>query len=106
MSFVEIYNTRIELPEVPEQIESWGTEDILEQYWRRRELPSFFELVEYDRDGNALLNYEQQKYAAEEVKRCKEGFCFMNRGVPTYITGKNYFYLQWWKLEDDIYPLS
>jgi hypothetical protein len=28
----------------------------------------------------------------------------MNRGVPTYITGKNYFYLQWWKLEDDIYP--
>jgi hypothetical protein len=28
----------------------------------------------------------------------------MSNGVLTYITGKHYFYLQWWKLEDDIYP--
>lgn len=38
------------------------------------------------------------------MKRCKEGFTFLNNGVKTFITGKYYFYLQWWKLEDDIHP--
>ena len=103
---IEIYHTIIELPEQPsiENIENWGTENPLEQYWRRRELPSYLEQVEYDKDGNALLDSKQREYALEEVRRCKDGFWFMNRGIPTYITGKNYFYLQWWKLEDDIYP--
>jgi len=103
---ITIYHTEIELPKQPsiEEIENWGVNDISEQYWRRRELPGYFELVEYDKDGNALLNYEQRDYAVEEVKRCREGFWFMNNGNPTYITGRNYFYLQWWKLEDDIYP--
>lgn len=106
MSDIQIYNTVIPLPEQPpiEGIECWGTDNPLEQYWRRRELPDFFELVEYDKEGNALLNARQREYAIEEVRRCKEGFWFMSRGIPTYITAKNYFYLQWWKLEDDIYP--
>ena len=94
---VIIYNTEITLPEVPEHIEDWGTSDPLKQYWRRRDLPSHLEQVEYDKEGNALLDGKQREYALEEVRRCKEGFWFMNKGVPTYITGKNYFYLQWWK---------
>ena len=101
---VYIYNTEIELPEAPENIEDWGTDSPLEQYWQRKPLPAYFEQVEYDRDGNALLDSRQMQYASEEVRRCKDGFWFMNRGIPTYITGKNYFYIQWWKLEDDIYP--
>ena len=103
---ITIYHTEIELPEQPpiEEIESWGVDDISEQYWRRKDLPEYFEEVEYDREGNALLNERQREYAIEEVRRCKNGFWFMNNGNPTYITGKNYFYLQWWKLEDDCYP--
>lgn len=103
---IYIYNTEIVLPEQPpiEEIECWGTDDISEQYWRRRPLPEFFELVEYDKSGDALLDNRQREYAMEEVRRCKEGFWFMNNGTPIYITGKNYFYLQFWKLEDDIYP--
>ena len=103
---ITIYHTEVALPEQPhiEQIECWGTDERTEQYWRRRELPGYFELVEYDKEGNALLNSEQRDYAVEEVRRCKNGFWFMNNGIPTYITGRNYFYLQWWKLEDDIYP--
>lgn len=106
MSFIDIYNTKIQLPELTNDIsvEDWGESDIKEQYWRRRELPSFFELVEYDKEGNALLTEQQRIYAVEEVRRCKEGFWFMNNGEATYITGKHYFYLMWWKLEDDIYP--
>jgi hypothetical protein len=103
---ITIYNTDIELPEQPpiEDIECWGTDDISEQYWRRHPLPEFFEQVEYDKNGDALLDSRQREYAIEQVNRCKDGFWFMNNGIPTYITGKNYFYLQFWKLEDDIYP--
>ena len=104
MAKIEIYNTLIELPEQPEEIECWGTDDPSEQYWRRKPLPEFFESVEYDKNGDALLDSRQREYAMEQVSRCRDGFWFMNNGNPTYITGKNYFYLQFWKLEDDIYP--
>ncbi len=106
MSKLLIYGVDIELPEQPhiEEIENWGTGNPIEQYWRRRDLPNYFEQVEYNKEGDALLDSKQRDYAREEVKRCKEGFWFLNNGIPTYITGKNYFYLQWWKLEDDIYP--
>lgn len=104
---INIYGTLITLPDLKEGefIESWGTDNPKEQYWRRKELPEIFDTdIKFDADGAAVLNYEQKKYAAEEVRRCKKGFWLYIKGVPTYITGKNYFYLQWWKLEDDIYP--
>ena len=100
---IKIYGVEINLPPVPDEIENWGTDIASEQYWRRRELPKFFESVEYDKEGNALLDLEQSEFAAREVDRCRKGFWFYNNGVPTFLTGKHYFYLQWWKLEDDIY---
>jgi hypothetical protein len=106
MMQVNIYGSLIEVPDIGRagKIEDWGTNDHAEQYWRRRELPDFFEEVEFDKDGNVLLSEEQEVYAREEVRRCRDGLHFLNNGVLTYITGKHYFYLQWWKLEDDIYP--
>jgi hypothetical protein len=102
---IDVYGSLITLPESDKTyVETWGTDDSKLQKWRRKELPDFFDNVNKDEDGNALLNSEQSEYAKEEVRRCKEGFYFMNNGILTYITGKNYFYLQWWKLEDDIYP--
>lgn len=106
MSFLEIYGTKINLPERSSDtyIEDWGTDNPKEQYWRRKDLPNYFSLVEYDKDGNAILNVQQREYALTEVDRCRNGFWFFNNGIETYISGKNYFYLQWWKLEDDVYP--
>lgn len=106
MSFIEIYGTKINLPTVEENtyIENWGSNNPKEQYWKRKELPNYFNQVEYDKEGNAILNAQQREYATLEVDRCNNGFWFYNNGVKTYITGKNYFYLQWWKLEDDVYP--
>lgn len=104
---VSIYGTNISLPELnsSDNVENWGIDDPKEQYWRRKELPAIFDDdIKFDADGAAILNVEQKKYAKEEVRRCKVGFWFYIKGVATYITGKNYFYLQWWKLEDDIYP--
>jgi len=101
---VDIYGSLITLPETQSYVEYWGTDNPKLQKWQRRDLPDFFNDIRKDDEGNALLDTRQSEYAKEEVRRCKEGFCFMNNGVLTYITGKHYFYLQWWKLEDDIYP--
>lgn len=102
---INIYGTLVETPYEQHlyHVENWGTNNPHDQYWRRRELPLFFDTVEYDKNKNLLLTPEQEDYAREEVRRCKQGFYFLNNGEVTYITGKHYFYLQWWKLEDDIY---
>ncbi len=106
MALIEIYGTLCSTPEITDEtfIEDWGySHDHTKQYWRRKELPDYFGIVEYDKEGNAILNQRQREYALQEVKRCKEGFWFMNNGTPIFLTGKHYFYLMWWKLEDDIY---
>lgn len=105
MLSVNIYGQLCYYPDAPPDslIEGWDLPKS-EQYWRRKELPDYFDLINYDEDKNALLTPQQRAYAQIEVRRCKEGYWFFNNGVPTYITGKNYFYLQWWKLEDDIHP--
>jgi len=100
---INVYDTDIELPD-DSDIETWGTDIAQDQFWRRKELPAFFELVEFDKEGNALLTSQQMQYAFEEVRRCREGFWFMNNGIKTYITGKHYFYMTYWKLENDIFP--
>jgi len=102
-----IYGVDVKIPELKdgEYIEDWGYPDTPSmQFWRRIELPSFFSKVDFDSDGNALLSYEQREYAQEQVRRCKIGFTFYNNGTPVYIPGKYYFYLNFWKLEDDVYP--
>lgn len=101
---VDIYGTLVNVPDTPSYIETWGTDNPKLQKWQRKEIPDYFDDVKKDEDGNALLNEQQSEYAKEEVRRCKEGFYFMSNGKLIYITGKYYFYLQWWKLEDDIYP--
>lgn len=101
---INIYGNDILLPEPPPINEIYGNElPISEQYWKRMELPEYFETVSYNKEGDLLLTPQQQVYASEEVRRCREGFWFMNKNKPTFITGKHYFFLQWWKLEDDIY---
>jgi len=105
MTTITIYGTNVNIPDFKEgtPIEDWETSDPNEQFWRRKELPDYFDLVKYDADKNPLLDVRQTEYAKNEVYRCINGFWFYNKGVPTYITGKNYFYLQWWKLENDIH---
>src|SRR5688572_9652381 len=101
MLYVDVYGSLAYTPDNPLEtlIAGWG-KGSLEQIWKRRELPSSFNRIEYDEDGNALLTTEQEQFAREEVIKCREGYWFFNNGAPTYITGKNYFYLNWWKLED------
>lgn len=105
MLAVDIYGSLVHLPEppLPDIIDGWQIPQ-KEQKWVRKELPDFFDDVKVDKEGVAFLTPEQKRYAAKEVERCRNGYWFYSNGLATYITGKNYFYLQWWKLEDDIFP--
>lgn len=105
MYSVDVYGTLCYTPDNPLEtlIEGWG-KPREEQKWVRKELPSIFKNIEYDENGNALLTPQQEQYAAQEVRRCKEGYYLFINGRLTYITPKHYFYLQWWTLEDDINP--
>lgn len=103
--YQEIYNTRIRIPEKPieEKILNWD-KPIEKQMWIREELPSIFDRVQYDKNGDLVLTEEQEEYAAEEVRRCKEGVWIYINGEAKYLPKKYYFYLQWWVLEDSTRP--
>lgn len=100
----KIFNTEIRIPEPKEgvYVETW--EGYEKQKWHREELPSSLDGIKVEKGKNLNLDEQQTSYIKEQIRRCKEGFYFMNNKVLTYITGKHYFYIQWWKLEDDIYP--
>lgn len=98
---VEVYHTRITLPDVPpdEEIENWGTDNPAEQYWRRKPLPPIFKILHREGD-NIILTPEQEAFAERELDRIKNGFwCFIN-GKRTWLPGLLYYYLQYWTLEN------
>ena len=89
-----------------------------EQFFRRTLFPTWWkeernnELV---KQKELLKNKSKNKYISPrcEIFRVQEwnrrlyGYWFMNNGVPTYITGKNYFYLNWCQFDhegNDGYP--
>ena len=100
-----IYGTQCKLPDVPphEEILNWDKpkED---QMWVRKELPDFFDKVEYTKAGDLILTEEQEEYAIQELERCKKGTWVYINGNPYFLTRKYYFYLQWWTLEDGSRP--
>lgn len=69
-----------------------------EQYWEREPLPkqlsriqSIFQWNDMPSEfKNRWVDYIEQQFDSRE-----EGAWFMNNGVPTYITGSHWMYLQW-----------
>lgn len=51
-------------------------------------------------EGRAVNNSEQIQYIAEELDRIVNGEWVMINGVPTYLNGDSYFFLQWFILHD------
>lgn len=102
---IEIYGTSVKIPEAPrdEECINYGLPR-KEQKWKRTPLPSFFDVVEYDKSGNLSLTPQQEEYAIEEVKRCKNGIWIFIGGRKRYIPKRYYFYLQYYTLEDGTAP--
>lgn len=71
-----------------------------QQYWERIGLPEDWErkraeekrIQEYN---PSHIDPDLEEYRAQAWQRRLEGMWFLNDGVPTYITGLHYFYLNW-----------
>jgi hypothetical protein len=96
----EIQNLRIALPEIDNPYKRSNKK--LEQYWEvfkpRPELKKIKTIFDWKAYPEAF-KLKLHDYIDEEFKRREEGFWFYNKGIPTYITGTHYMYLQWSKID-------
>jgi len=97
---IEIQNLRIALPKANEPFKR--SENKAEQYWEKQEYPkqlsrikSRFDWEDYPSD----FKEEWFDYIDNEFRKRDEGYWFYNNGVPTYVTGTHYMYLQWSKID-------
>ena len=93
----EIQNFQIALPKQPKKINKFDDDkwEVTEQPKALKRIKTIFDWKEYPNDfKNQYIDYIE-----EEFKRRDEGFWYYNKGVPTYITGTHYMYLQWSKID-------
>ena len=91
-----IQNLKIALPKIADPHE------FKKNTWARIDYPKELEKIKSVFEWNQMPEYFKEKYydyIDEEFKRRDEGFSFVNKGNPTYITGSHYMYLQWSKID-------
>lgn len=69
-----------------------------EQYWERKDLPKELSRIQSIFHWNDMPSEFKNRwvdYIEGEFDYRDQGCWFMNNGVPTYITGSHYMYLQW-----------
>jgi hypothetical protein len=96
----EIQNLRIALPLIDESFKRSPKKE--EQYWEQLKIPKELEKIKSVFDWNKYPDSFKERwydYVDHEFKRREEGFSFYNNGIPTYITGTHYMYLQWSKID-------
>lgn len=94
---VEISGLKIALPLEPKKCFQRHTSAV-EQYWERQELPKDLQKIPSIFQWNNKPKEFKDKwvdYIEQEFDYREQGFWFKNNGVPTYITGSHYMYLQW-----------
>tara|TARA_R100000781_G_scaffold55254_1_gene35978 strand:- start:5764 stop:8010 length:2247 start_codon:yes stop_codon:yes gene_type:complete len=72
------------------------------QYWVRFSYPKILDRIKSIFQWNEMSNVFKQQwinYIEKEFDRREKGMWFMNNGIPTYITGTHYMYLQWTKID-------
>ena len=93
----EIQNFQIALPKAPKKSHKFDSDqwEVTEQPKALQRIKTIFDWKEYPDDfKNQYIDYIE-----EEFKKRDEGFWYYNKGVPTYITGTHYMYLQWSKID-------
>ena len=98
---IELQNLIIALPKPPKNIYS-RSKDTKKQYWEKLDYPKELQSIKSIFDWRNYPEEQKDKwfdYIDEEFKKREEGFWFINNGIPTYITGTHYMYLQWSKID-------
>jgi len=92
----EIQNLVIALPKATDVVKNEGNK------WKAAEYPKELKNIKTVFDWK---NYSEQfkekwyDYIEEEFQRREKGYWFFNKDKPTYITGTQYMYLQWSKID-------
>ena len=93
---IEIENLKIALPPVPKDLKKGKNKWVKSDYPKElKSVKTIFDWQTYPDDFKS----KWEGYIDEEFKRRDEGHWFYNKGVPTYITGSHYMYLQWSKID-------
>ncbi len=73
-----------------------------EQYWERQELPKALSKIQSIFQWNEMSSEFKDRwvdYIEEEFDRREQGLWYMSNGIPTYVTGAHYMYLQWTSID-------
>ena len=93
---IEIENLKIALPPVPKDLKKGENKWVKSEYPKElKSVKTIFDWQTYPDDFKS----KWEGYIDEEFKRRDEGYWFYNKGIPTYITGPHYMYLQWSKID-------
>ena len=92
----EIQNFKIALPK-PLNIHKFSKDkwEVTEYPKELKRIKTIFDWKNYPDD----FKKKYIDYIENEFKKRDEGFWYINKGVPTYITGTHYMYLQWSKID-------
>jgi len=93
----EIQNLKIALPKAPKDIIKFKNDS-----WERVLIPKVLNKIRTIFDWEQYPDDFKEKwydYIDEEFNKREEGFWFYNKGIPIYITGTHYMYLQWSKID-------
>ena len=93
---IEIQNLAIALPPAPKNLKKGPNKWQVEEYPKElKNIKTIFDWATYPEE----FQNKWGEYIDEEFRRREEGHWFYNNGVPTYITGTHYMYLQWSKID-------
>lgn len=93
---IEVNGLVIALPLAPKDLPKGKNK------WVREELPKALSRVQSIFQWNDMpkaFKAQWVDYIESEFDRREEGHWFLNNGVPTYITGAHYMYLQWTSID-------
>ena len=96
----EIQNLKIALPATNNVFKSSSKEK--DQRWQQLEYPIELKKIKTVYEWNQQPESFKEKwydYINNEFIKREEGYWYYNKGVPTYITGAHYMYLQWTKID-------
>tara|TARA_R110000737_G_scaffold14401_1_gene30368 strand:+ start:3239 stop:5488 length:2250 start_codon:yes stop_codon:yes gene_type:complete len=100
----DIYNInglKIALPSTPKEIHKRSNSKT-DQYWEAEKYSKELKRISTIFQWHSVPNHFKEQwvdYIEEEFNRREKGFWFYNNGIPTYITGSHYMYLQWTKID-------
>ena len=92
----DIQGFKVALPKVPKDFKQETSK------WTKIDMPKQLSRIKTIFDWRVYPDEQKEKwhdYIDEEFRRRDEGYWFNNKGVPTYITGSHYMYLQWSKID-------